>query len=55
MEMASLINTIFMSKEDFPSEIFRVLKTKELHDLTESRTGHLDLEAWDHLYSGQLS
>jgi len=35
--------------EDYPSETFRVLKTKELKAFGEYRTQRLTLAAWDKL------
>ena len=40
--------------EDYPSEIFRVLKKNELKNFGEYRTRRLVLEAWDRLEGGDL-
>jgi len=39
---------------DYPSETFRVLKSKEIRHLGEYRTQRLVLEAWDRMQAGQL-
>ena len=40
--------------EDYPSETFRVLKNKELRDLSEYRTQRLVLAAWGTTATGEL-
>ena len=40
--------------DDYPSETFRGLKTKEIRHLGEYRTRRLVLEAWDKLEQGEL-
>jgi hypothetical protein len=41
-----------MMGPDYPSEIFRVLKTNEIRQFSEYRTQRLLLEAWDRLFGG---
>ena len=40
---------------DYPSESFRVLKSKEIKEYGEYRTQRLVMEAWDKLERGELN
>ena len=46
-ELRYILDPAAVLGDDYPSETFRVLKTKELRDLGEYRTQRLVLAAWD--------
>lgn len=53
-ELRYILDPADVMGEDYPSETFRVLKTKELKEHGEYRTRRLVLAAWDQLETGDL-
>lgn len=53
-ELRYILDPADVMGDDYPSETFRVLKSKELRNLGEYRTQRLVLEAWDRMEAGQL-
>ena len=53
-ELRYILDPADVMGEDYPSETFRVLKNKELHEFGEYRTRRLVLDAWDRLERGEL-
>ena len=54
-ELRYILDPADVMGEDYPSETFRVLKNKEMHDLGEYRTQRLVLAAWDKFEKGGLA
>ena len=53
-ELRYILDPADLKGADYPSETFRVLKSKELARLGEYRTGRLVLDAWDRLAANSL-
>lgn len=53
-ELRYILDPADVMGEDYPSETFRVLKSREIREFGEYRTQRLVLEAWDKLESGEL-
>ncbi|UTA47449.1 N-6 DNA methylase [Simiduia sp. 21SJ11W-1] len=53
-ELCYILDPTNVAGADYPSETFRVLKSKEEKEFGEYRTQRLVLEAWDQLHAGQL-
>ncbi len=54
-ELRYILDPADVMGADYPSETFRVLKSKELKEFGEYRTQRLVLEAWDKLETGGLA
>lgn len=53
-ELCYILDPKDVMGSDYPSETFRVLKEREIRDLSEYRTRRLILEAWDRMEQGEL-
>ena len=53
-ELCYILDPADVIGEDYASETFRVLKSKEIKEFGEYRTRRLVLEAWDKLERGEL-
>ena len=53
-ELRYILDPADVMNDDYPSQTFRVLKSKETHVLNEYRTQRLVLDAWDRMEAGQL-
>lgn len=51
-ELRYILDPADVMGPDYPSETFRVLKSKEVRQFGEYRTQRLVLEAWDRLFGG---